>query len=74
MSECITNAERLVEENHDLLLENVCRHEYEFVRNIYGDEINLAARCRSMWRCKKCGGLKFVAGFTTDFDFGSTFR
>ena len=32
-----------------------CRHEYEFVRNIYGDEINHAGGCRSWWRCRKCG-------------------
>lgn len=32
-----------------------CRHEYEFVRNIYGDEIVHAGYNRSWWRCKKCG-------------------
>ena len=32
-----------------------CRHEWEFVRNIYGDEINLVGGCRSWWRCKRCG-------------------
>lgn len=32
-----------------------CRHEYEFVRNIYGDEIIHAGYNRSWWRCKKCG-------------------
>ena len=37
----------------------LCHHEYEFVRNIYGDEINLLAGCRSVWRCKKCGRLLF---------------
>ena len=33
----------------------LCRHEWEFVRNIYGDEINLAGGRRSWWRCKRCG-------------------
>ena len=33
----------------------LCRHEYEFVRNIYGDEINHTGGRRSWWRCKKCG-------------------
>lgn len=32
-----------------------CKHEYEFVRNIYGDEINMVNGRRSWWRCKKCG-------------------
>ena len=34
-----------------------CRHEYEFVRNIYGDEINHVGGYRSWWRCKKCGRM-----------------
>jgi hypothetical protein len=32
-----------------------CEHEYEFVRNIHGDEINWCGGHRSIWRCKKCG-------------------
>ena len=32
-----------------------CPHEYVWVRNIYGDEINLAGGRRSWWRCRKCG-------------------
>ena len=33
-----------------------CRHsEFDFVRNIYGDEIHLNLGMRSMWRCKGCG-------------------
>ena len=32
-----------------------CKHEYEFERNIYGDEINHVGGCRSWWRCRKCG-------------------
>ncbi|QIK61262.1 hypothetical protein G7050_16025 [Dysgonomonas sp. HDW5A] len=31
-----------------------CEHEYQFVRNIYGDEINFF-NARSLWRCPKCG-------------------
>ena len=31
-----------------------CRHELRFVRNIYGDEINLM-NGRSLWVCEKCG-------------------
>ncbi len=36
-----------------------CKHEYEFIRNIYGDEINHLDGKRSWWRCRKCG--KWVA-------------
>lgn len=36
-----------------------CKHEGdEFIRNIYGDEINavsLKTVYRSWWRCRKCG-------------------
>lgn len=35
-----------------------CTHDYEFVRNIYGDEIIASGWKRSMWCCKKCG--KFI--------------
>jgi len=36
-----------------------CKHEYEFVRNIYGDEINWCGGYRSEWRCKKCGKSEY---------------
>jgi len=36
-----------------------CKHEYEFLRNIYGDEINYCGGYRSIWRCKKCGALEY---------------
>jgi len=40
-----------------------CKHEYEFVRNIHGDEINWVSPInktyRSIWKCKKCGKLKY---------------
>ena len=32
-----------------------CKHEYEFISNIYGDEINWCGGYRSLWKCKKCG-------------------
>lgn len=34
-----------------------CKHEWEFWRNVYGDEINFLD-CRSLYTCKKCGLLK----------------
>ena len=36
-----------------------CEHEYEFVRNIYGDEINYRGGYRSIWKCKKCGKIEY---------------
>lgn len=36
-----------------------CEHEYEFVRNIYGDEINECGGYRSLWKCNKCGRYKY---------------
>lgn len=33
----------------------LCRHDIEFVRNIYGDEIIQRGWKRSIWRCKRCG-------------------
>lgn len=32
-----------------------CAHEYVFVQNIYGDEINRRGGYRSLWQCIKCG-------------------
>ena len=36
-----------------------CKHKYEFVRNIYGDEINVHDGMRSEWRCTKCGHVQY---------------
>lgn len=36
-----------------------CRHpQFDFVRNIYGDEINAACGKRSIWRCAACGKVQ----------------
>lgn len=35
-----------------------CKHDWEFIRNVYGDEIN-QLQCRSIWRCHYCGKEKF---------------
>ena len=41
-----------------MLRKILCKHKYiEFIRNVYGDEINqLSGKniVRSIWRCKKC--------------------
>ncbi len=36
-----------------------CKHEYEFIRNIHGDEINWCGGYRSIWICKKCGNIQY---------------
>lgn len=33
-------------------------HRFEFVRNIYGDEIIERGWMRSIWRCSVCGKTK----------------
>lgn len=32
-----------------------CEHGYEFIRNVFGDEIIRLNGKRSIWKCKKCG-------------------
>lgn len=32
-----------------------CKHELEFARNVYGDEIIEWGYKRSIWVCRKCG-------------------
>ena len=36
-----------------------CKHDYKWVRNIYGDEINTLNGKRSVWRCIKCGKIQY---------------
>lgn len=31
-----------------------CKHNYQWVRNIYGDEIIYKDYNRSIWKCSKC--------------------
>lgn len=35
-----------------------CKHEYRYIRGIYGDEIILSGYKRSVWKCEKCGKFK----------------
>jgi len=42
-----------------------CEHEYDFVRNIYGDEINQHDGMRSEWRCIKCGHIQYREDYHT---------
>lgn len=48
------------------LIQNIgCEHEYEFVRNIYGDEINHRNRMRSEWKCIKCDHVQYREDYHT---------
>ena len=40
-------------------------HEWKFVRNIYGDEINYSGGMRSIYRCH-CGKVKFAESLHDD--------
>ena len=44
----------------------LCKHDFEFVRNIYGDQIRYNSWNRSMWKCKKCGKLKYKQNLFND--------
>lgn len=35
-----------------------CKHDYEFIRSIHGDEIIHSGFKRSIWKCKKCRKTK----------------
>lgn len=41
-----------------LLKRLFCKHDYEFIRNIHGDEIIFMGFKRSKWKCWKCGKIK----------------
>lgn len=41
------------------LFENICTHDFIWLRNIYGDEINLHDGKRSIWCCSKCGKVEY---------------
>lgn len=36
-----------------------CKHSFDFIRNIYGDEIRYYGWKRSIWKCSKCGKLHY---------------
>ena len=37
-----------------------CRHDFIYIRKLYGDEINLHNGKRNEYRCKKCGIYKWM--------------
>lgn len=41
-----------------ILISLFCKHNYEFIRNIYGDEI-IELNARSVYRCSKCRKIKY---------------
>lgn len=42
-----------------MILKIFCRHNYQYIRKLYGDEINLYNGKRFEYRCTKCGIYKF---------------
>ena len=44
---------------HKIIQKFKCNHDYKFVRNIYGDAIELHGGYRSIWQCQKCGKYKY---------------
>ena len=42
-----------------LLKRLFCKHHFEFVRNIYGDEIIQSGYMRSIWHCVFCDAIKW---------------
>jgi hypothetical protein len=44
----------------NILKQLFCKHDYQFIRNIYGDEIIWRGWKRSEWRCSKCGRIKYM--------------
>lgn len=40
-----------------------CKHEYKWLRNMHGDEINIISTSkkiyRSVWACEKCGKVQY---------------
>ena len=57
----------------NLIRRILCKHDYVFVRNIYGDEINIAGGKRSWWRCRKCGKWKLRSQLGPERDGNSPF-
>lgn len=41
-----------------ILISLFCKHNYEFIRNIYGDEI-IELNARSVYRCSECRKIKY---------------
>lgn len=55
-----------------MLRKILCKHnDIEFVRNIYGDEINQVSGkniVRSIWRCKHCGRIIYKGNLYMEND------
>jgi hypothetical protein len=45
-----------------LVIKFFCEHDMQWVRNIYGDEINYTNGKRSMWKCNKCDKTEYRRG------------
>lgn len=45
-----------------------CHHEWQFERNIYGDEINHVGGKRSWFMCRKCGKRRLDSHLHLDLE------
>ena len=48
-----------------------CKHDYAYLSNIYGDMIRYADWKRSIWKCKKCGKIKYKDNLYYELDYDS---
>lgn len=44
----------------------LCRHDWMWIRNLYGDEIIMCGWKRSFWGCRKCGKLQYREELVSD--------
>lgn len=48
-----------------------CEHKYEFVSNIYGDQINQHNGKCSIWKCAKCGKIEYKDILYPNYNVGN---
>lgn len=56
---CYRCGRKLGSRSREILKRLTCRHDWLFVRNVYGDEIIRVGYRRSVWQCSKCGKLRY---------------
>jgi hypothetical protein len=50
-----------------LLIKQIfCKHEYRFLRNLYGDEIMQHGHNRSVWFCIHCSKIEYHQGYKVE--------
>ena len=51
-----------------LIKQMLCRHEFRFLRNLYGDEIIHHGHNRSMWFCIHCSKIEYQQAYKVEAD------